>query len=128
MLHTVDMVAPEPRPRAIPPLTLGMRLRMAREHAGLRQEDMAEILGISSASVSNYEKGARHPRGGEIELVRRWAEETCVDESWLLGIGAFAHNPGSENRATHLQLVPSPYGQMHFHFPDRDIHGLASVP
>jgi DNA-binding XRE family transcriptional regulator len=124
MWHPVDMAAPEPRARAIPLWTLGDRLRKAREQAGLRQDDLAAILGLSSATISNYEKGLRHPRGGELALIERWAEETCVDRDWLLG----AHNPGYESRATHLQLVPSPYGQMHFHFPNGDTHGLTSVP
>jgi transcriptional regulator with XRE-family HTH domain len=46
---------------------------------------MAEILGVSVPSISNYEHG-RNPRGGELALVRAWSKATGVDEAWLLGI------------------------------------------
>jgi transcriptional regulator with XRE-family HTH domain len=67
----------------VPVWTLGERLEKARKDRGLKQEDMAAILGVSPATVSNWENGARMPRQGQIELVHRWAEETDVDETWL---------------------------------------------
>ena len=69
-----------------PAWSLGDRLRKAREQAGLKQEEMADILGVSPATISNWEKGQRHARGGEIEMVRRWAHETDVSWEWILGI------------------------------------------
>lgn len=39
---------------------LGVRLRMAREHAGLPQPAVAVVLGCSFSQVSRYELG-RHP-------------------------------------------------------------------
>src|SRR2546430_467887 len=62
----------------VPEFTLGDRLRKSREAAGLKQEEMAEIMGVSPATISNWENGLRRPKTGEFELVKRWAEETCV--------------------------------------------------
>lgn len=38
---------------------IGYRITIAREEAGMNQKDLAEILGISQATLSNYEKGKR---------------------------------------------------------------------
>ncbi len=38
---------------------IGYRIQIAREEAGYNQKELAEILGISQASLSNYEKGKR---------------------------------------------------------------------
>ncbi len=38
---------------------IGYRITIAREEAGLNQKDLAERLGISQATLSNYEKGKR---------------------------------------------------------------------
>lgn len=35
---------------------IGYRIQIAREEAGFNQKELAEILGISQASLSNYEK------------------------------------------------------------------------
>ena len=37
------------------------RLRAARKKAGLTQQALADKVGISLVSVSNYEKGASYP-------------------------------------------------------------------
>lgn len=38
---------------------IGYRITIAREEAGMNQKQLAEILGISQATLSNYEKGKR---------------------------------------------------------------------
>ncbi|HPF44059.1 MAG TPA: helix-turn-helix domain-containing protein [Syntrophomonadaceae bacterium] len=38
---------------------IGYRIQIAREEAGLNQKELSEVLGISQASLSNYEKGKR---------------------------------------------------------------------
>lgn len=38
---------------------IGYRITIAREEAGLNQKELAEMLGISQATLSNYEKGKR---------------------------------------------------------------------
>jgi transcriptional regulator with XRE-family HTH domain len=71
---------------ARPEWTFGDRLRKSREFAGLKQEEMAAIFDVSPATISNWENGQRMPRHGELDLARRWAEETGVDVAWLLGV------------------------------------------
>ncbi len=38
---------------------IGYRIAIAREEVGLNQKELAERLGISQATLSNYEKGKR---------------------------------------------------------------------
>ncbi len=48
---------------------IGYRIQIAREEAGLNQKELSEMLGVSQASLSNYEKGKRrvyYPRLQEI--------------------------------------------------------------
>lgn len=42
--------------------TWGLRIKAARIAAGLRQEDLAEILGIEQSQVSRWERGQNAPR------------------------------------------------------------------
>lgn len=68
---------------AVPAWTLGDRLRKAREHAGLSQDDLAVAIGVSRRSVSTYESGG-------VEHVKRpvlfaWATLCGVDLAWLEG-------------------------------------------
>lgn len=38
---------------------IGLRIQIAREDAGLNQKDLADQLGLSQSTLSNYEKGKR---------------------------------------------------------------------
>ena len=69
----------------IPELTLGWRLRMAREYAGIDQRVMADYLGVSQAAIAQWERDQRRPRD-LLTVVRRWSEITSVPEWWLLGL------------------------------------------
>lgn len=64
----------------IPPLTLATRLRLAREWRHLDQADVAQELGVSRATVSNYEREATVP--GKLVL-NAWAVVCDVDVEWL---------------------------------------------
>jgi transcriptional regulator with XRE-family HTH domain len=64
----------------IPTLTIGQRLRVAREYAGLEQSDIAAEFGISRGSISAFERGITPPRR---VFLRAWAEITGVDSHWL---------------------------------------------
>jgi transcriptional regulator with XRE-family HTH domain len=52
---------------------------MLRERAGLSQEAIAGVLGISRPAVTRWESGARTPRGAAlvqyVELLNRLAAE-----------------------------------------------------
>ena len=68
----------------VPTWTLGDRLRKAREFAGLEQGELADRIGISRGTVSNYElsRGQRPPKR---LVLRAWAEITGVPLDWLAG-------------------------------------------
>jgi transcriptional regulator with XRE-family HTH domain len=63
-------------------ITLGARLREAREYVGLLQEDVAIALGIPRTSVHALEAGKRKVTGLEL---RRLARLYRRPVAWLLG-------------------------------------------
>jgi transcriptional regulator with XRE-family HTH domain len=63
-----------------PPWTLGDRLRKAREHAGVKQDEMALHLGLSRAALSGYERGTSPPK---LAVLRVWALRCGVPLPWL---------------------------------------------
>lgn len=50
---------------------IGRRLRLARENAGIRQDQAAEVIGISRPTLVSIEKGIRRVRIQEIQLLAR---------------------------------------------------------
>lgn len=64
----------------IPEITLPMRLRIARESAGLEQTDLSKISGLSRATISSSENGHRRPSRATITL---FAMACGVDRDWL---------------------------------------------
>jgi transcriptional regulator with XRE-family HTH domain len=65
----------------IPALTVGWRIRMAREFAGIDQTELAERTEIARSTISNYEKGATtHVKP---LYLRQIALATGVDLEWL---------------------------------------------
>jgi len=64
--------------------TLGERLRTAREHAGLYQEKLAELIGVTSGRViSNWEKNIARP---DADKMVRICSVLDISPSFLLGI------------------------------------------
>ncbi|VBA33135.1 hypothetical protein LAUMK4_05891 [Mycobacterium persicum] len=63
-----------------PPILVQHRLRIAREFAGLEQEELADLIGVSRNTVGNAEKGRVKPR--KITL-NAWALVCGVPVSWL---------------------------------------------
>lgn len=83
--------------RRVPPITRGIRLRIAREWRGLSQDDLAEVLGKTRQTISNYER--EFTPIGKLE-VNAWAVSTDTDVEWLK---TGQENPtpgGSERRNT----------------------------
>lgn len=64
----------------IPQWTLADRLRKAREQSGLEQQEFGELIGLSRATVSNYERGITVPRR---PMLLAWALGTGVPLQWL---------------------------------------------
>lgn len=68
----------------------GERVREAREKMGLTQEEFADQLGISRASLALYESGKREPK---VDVLARLVEVTKVAPDFYLGRSdAMAHN------------------------------------
>lgn len=64
----------------VPTMTPGLFMRMAREHAGLNQAELAERLRLGIATVQRTEDGRTVPR---LERVEAWARACGVSERWL---------------------------------------------
>ena len=41
---------------------IGRRLKEARERAGLTQEELGKLIGVTGSAITNYEKETSHPK------------------------------------------------------------------
>ena len=65
----------------VPEITTGHRIRIAREHAGYDQGELAVLTGISRGTIVNYENGVTtHLKP---LYLRQIALITGVDAGWL---------------------------------------------
>lgn len=70
----------EMQSEAIPPLTLGWRLQMSLDHAGVKVADMADELGAARSTVSRW----LNDRGPVRDIyLKQWALRCGVPYSWL---------------------------------------------
>jgi transcriptional regulator with XRE-family HTH domain len=71
-----------------PPTTFGERLRWARKARGyLRQEDLADRIGVSLKTVNRHETSADAPRAART-TIEAYAAALEVSELWLVhGLG-----------------------------------------
>jgi transcriptional regulator with XRE-family HTH domain len=92
------------------PEEIGARIKDARERAGLRQEDLADLIGMSTRQVQNYEAGMSK----QYSKLKGIAEATGATVEWLLhgdedgasprGAGELAARLGSlEERQGHVE-------------------------
>lgn len=77
----------------IPVFTIGDRLQKSREEAGITVEQMAERLGVSKSSVSNYERDVTEMRPSKLS---EWADVTGVPVWWLLGVAVPTVSDGDD--------------------------------
>jgi len=64
----------------VPPIEVRHRLRIAREFAGLEQDQLAEMIGVSRGTIGNAEKGRVKARDITINA---WALACGVPRSWI---------------------------------------------
>lgn len=64
----------------VPPIEVRHRLRIAREYAGLEQDELAALIGVSRNTVGNAEKGRVTPRQITINA---WALACGVPRTWI---------------------------------------------
>lgn len=97
----------------VPTLTAAQRLMIARMHVGLTQGEMAERLGVTTATVQRTESGHTRPRR---TTVMAWSMATGVNLRWLEtgeappsggddGAGKVRHQ-GLEPRTRWFTVVP----------------------
>ena len=81
-MFTMSNGAIEEHP-VIPEITLGWRLRIALERAGIKADDMARVLGVHRGTITRWTHDiGRSPRRVYLE---KWAEITGVSYAWLAG-------------------------------------------
>ena len=74
---------------SVPQIEVRHRLRIAREFAGLEQEDLAARMGVTRSTISNAENGKGAPRRTTINA---WALACGVPASWIIdGTGPHPH-------------------------------------
>lgn len=61
---------------------IGNRIRTARKEAGLKQKELAEIIGVSESRISQYENGSQRPR---VDTIQKIADGLGITPTELLG-------------------------------------------
>ncbi len=64
-------------------LSLGNRIKSAREETGITQEELAENVGISRAAIARYESGEIEPKIKNLVAI---AQRLNVTTDYLLGL------------------------------------------
>lgn len=64
-----------------PPLTLGWRLRMAIETAGLTSEELGDMLGVSGMTVRRWTKDTNRPKKAYLLQIALYCR---VPSEWLI--------------------------------------------
>ena len=75
----------------VPPILVRHRLRIAREYAGLEQDELANQIGVSRNTVGNAERGHVTPRR---IVLNAWALVCGVPVSWIITGEGLPGGPG----------------------------------
>ena len=91
---------PAARP-GVPDWDLADRMRKALRHADIGVAEMADYLGVSRTSVSNWINGRIEP---SLQTMRLWSIRTNTSLEWLL-----ARTPATARQAVNItSLSPAP--------------------
>lgn len=89
---------------AVPEFELKHRVKLAREYAGLSQEELADETGLSRGGIAKIERGESATRRSSITLI---AFATGVDRDWLeYGETPAPDNPGGGDVVRHQGIEP----------------------
>ena len=80
---------------------IGKRIAIARNAAGINQDELADAVGVHKQTISRWENGKRAPNGEEIRLI---AKITNCSADFVLGLSdTFTVKQGSEgvDQSTH---------------------------
>lgn len=78
--HMTDTTAEYAETAGMPPLSVPLRLKIARTAAGMTQRDLARVLEISRQTIGNLENGVEIPR--RVNLLA-WAVATGSDPRFV---------------------------------------------
>lgn len=92
---------------AIPTLTLGDRLMLARKKAGISREEMAELLGVTPGAVGHWESDLRQPKD-LLGTVQKWGKFTHTPWPWLIGAEATARKLDAAGEDAYMCSLPAP--------------------
>jgi transcriptional regulator with XRE-family HTH domain len=82
-----------------PPILVQHRLRIAREYAGLEQEELAKRIGVSRTTIGNAENGRVKAR--KITL-NAWSLACGVPVSWIETGAVASKNPPDDDDGSRL--------------------------
>ena len=86
-------------------LTIGQRIKQARQAKGLSQTDLAAQTNVSQPTVANWENGAHAPRHGVLSKV---SDILDAPQSWLLGEGQAADINSPTQNNHHIPVLSWP--------------------
>jgi len=88
--------------------TVGKRLKIARDQAGLTQEQAAELLGISVRAVQDHESDAHRPGNNTIN---GYVKIYSCEKDWLLGIKkGIDYGLGRDEKLPEVRTTEEKYG------------------
>ena len=87
----------------MPEFQLHHRVKLAREYAGMKQDELAEATGMARSGIAKIESGHTVPRRTSITLI---AFATGVDRHWLETGKTPAENPDGGNDVRHQGIEP----------------------
>ena len=70
-------------------MTFGERLIKARENKGYKQNQFAEMLGITATRLNYWEKDKREP---DVAMIKKISSLLNVSSDWLIGNVEYANN------------------------------------
>jgi transcriptional regulator with XRE-family HTH domain len=81
------------------------RLRLAREHRGLNQSDLAKRASLQASAISHFETGTRKP---SFDNLRRLADALDVTTDYLIGrVKEFSGLTGADRLHRHYNHLSS---------------------
>lgn len=94
--------------------SIGKRIQLAREEAGLSQEQLSTKIGCSQSALSNYEKGKRRIYLAQLEKIAETLNKTIQFFLQPLEKNNFMHQPSVSDTDPELLTLfqsLSPEGQ-----------------
>ncbi len=85
---------------------LGDRIKACRKQKKISQMDLADMLNVSQAAITSWERGVRKP---DVDTVAKMADIFCVTTDYLIGRDQEATTiPLPDDMAAHTESDMSP--------------------